>query len=56
MNARPDYITARTVEHAIALQKQRGKREAAIFMLVHGVPFQAIVRVVSEPKKRRARA
>ena len=51
--SRPDLITARIVEEAIALEATHGKNHAASFLTKHAVPFAVIVRVLSEPEHRR---
>ena len=51
--SRPDLITARIVEEAIALEASHGKNHAASFLTKHAVHFAVIVRVLSEPGHRR---
>ena len=55
INSRPDLFMARLVDEGLDLQKTYGYYEAAIFMMVHGVPFNVVVRVRVEPGHRRLR-
>lgn len=50
---RPDTTTATQVEAGIAAMAEHGRREAANAMAAAGVPFPVIVRVLTEPARRR---
>ncbi len=52
-NPRPDSTTAQVVESGIALQETRGRVIAVAFLFERGVNSNVIVRVLTEPSRRR---
>ena len=51
--SRPDLVTAHIVETGIALRLTHGAAYAAAYLSENGVNFSVIVRVLSEPGRRR---
>ena len=51
--SRPDLVTAQIVETGIAMQGTHGASHAAAYLTENGVNFSVIVRVLSEPQRRR---
>ena len=52
-SARRNQDTAQTVETGIELSERQGKKLAAQYLAQCGVPFRVVVRVLSEPLRRR---
>jgi len=51
---RPDRDRARLVEAALELQTEHSPQVAAAFLTDNGFGFATVVRVLSEPERRRA--
>ena len=51
--SRPDLVTEQIVDSGIALQGSHGASQAAAYLIENGVSFSVIVRVLSEPERRR---
>lgn len=54
--SRPDRIRATIVSAGIVMMSIEGRAAAAAFLERERVPFKVIVRVLSEPERRRPRA
>ena len=52
--SRSDLVTAQIVDDGIALQATHGASLAAAYLTENGVSFSVIVRVLSEPQRRRS--
>lgn len=50
---RPNEATSALVEKGISMSDEQGRDLAAAFLTEHGVPFGIVVRVLSEPLRRR---
>ena len=55
-SSRPDNTTSKLVEQGIVLLHSRDRSFASEFLLHRGVPVDVIVRVMSEPRRRRSGA
>jgi len=53
---RSDLATAKTVDRAIVIASEKGRAAAADYLARAGVNFAVIVRVLSEPSRRRIAA